>query len=123
MTVLLSVFLMISAGLEKETSSPEPAATVEMTNTLKFIPKSVIIEAGETVLWKNTSMIVHTVTCDASEATMERSVRLPEGAQPFDSGRLQSDAEFRHTFEVKGTYKYFCKPHEGANMVGIVEVK
>ena len=99
------------------------AAEVEMTNTLKFTPDTVTIEAGETVRWANTSVIVHTVTADPAEATMDGSVQLPEEAEAFDSGNMDPKATFEHTFETPGTYTYFCIPHEGVKMRGTVVVE
>ena len=104
-------------------SGGEPAATVGMTNTLEFDPDTVRVEVGETVRWTNSSIIVHTVTADPEEATTDESVRLPEAAAPFDSGDLDPKATFRHTFEVPGTYRYFCIPHEGTKMYGTVIVE
>ena len=101
----------------------EPAVEVEMTDDLRFVPGRVEVEVGETVRWVNTSVLVHTVTADPGEATMDRSVQLPDGARPFDSGRMRPDDTFEHTFEVPGTYTYFCIPHEGANMRADVVVK
>lgn len=99
------------------------AATVEMTNTLRFVPDTVRIPAGSGVRWKNTSMLVHTVTADPAEATLSGSVHLPPGASPFDSGNLAPGDSFQHTFTVPGEYVYFCQPHEGAKMRGVVLVE
>ena len=30
--------------------------------------------------------------------------------------------EYEHTFDTKGTYEYFCQPHESLGMVGTIEV-
>lgn len=103
-------------------SGDEPAATVEMTNSLTFTPDTVRIQTGETVRWKNTSVIVHTVTADPEEATKDESVTLPDSASPFDSGTMDPETSFKHTFEVPGTYRYFCTPHEGTKMYGTVIV-
>ncbi|WP_457653142.1 cupredoxin domain-containing protein [Rhodocaloribacter sp.] len=99
-----------------------PDAVVGMTNTLRFEPDTVRVPVGGTVEWRNTSLLVHTVTGDPAKATLEGSARLPEGAEPFDSGNLEPKATFRHTFTVPGTYGYFCIPHEGAKMKGVVIV-
>ena len=103
--------------------SPDVAATVEMTNQLTFTPDSVAIGVGETVEFHNTSALVHTVTGDPSRASLDASVRLPGGAEPFHSGRMKPGATFSHTFEAAGTYRYFCVPHEGAKMRGVVVVE
>lgn len=119
----LVVWSMDSGNIPNHvTETATPAATVEMTNSLNFTPDTVIIHTGETVRWKNTSLLVHTVTGDPSKKTMEISATLPEGARRFDSGNLEPNEAFEHTFTVPGTYGYFCIPHEAA-MRGIVIVK
>lgn len=104
-------------------AAQEAAATVEMTADLKFVPENLTIEAGDTVTWRNVSDVPHTVTGDASKASDEAHVQLPEGAEPFDSGFIQKDETFSHTFEVPGEYTYFCIPHEGAGMVASLTVE
>lgn len=120
--VVAVLLLFVGSSLEAQAQSPSPAVTVDMTNTLTFDPDTVRVQAGETVRWTNGSVIVHTVTADPDEATTDESVRLPEGAAPFDSGTLDPEARFEHTFEVPGTYRYFCIPHEGGKMYGTVIV-
>ena len=120
--VVAALLLFVGSSLKAQAQSSSPAATVDMTNTLTFDPDTVRVQVGETVRWVNGSVIVHTVTADPDEATTDESVRLPEGAAPFDSGTLDPEARFEHTFEVPGTYRYFCIPHEGAKMYGTVIV-
>jgi plastocyanin len=108
---------------DAESSKGSVAARVTMTTKLDFTPKRVELEKGQTVRWKNTTLLIHTVTADPDKATREGSTKLPEGAETFDSGNLKPKATFEHTFEVEGTYKYFCKPHEGAEMFGYVVVE
>ena len=96
--------------------------TIGMTNDLKFTPDTVRIKKGDTVLWENSSLLVHSVTADHDKKTEDDSVELPEGAEPFDSGLLDPDETFRYTFTTKGTYKYFCMPHEAA-MKGVIIVE
>jgi plastocyanin len=98
-------------------------AAVGMTDTLKYAPEEVTITVGQSVVWTNTSSMVHTVTADPTLAKDPSHVRLPEGAKPFDSGNLTPGATFRHTFDVPGEYVYFCIPHEAAGMVGRVNVR
>lgn len=101
----------------------DPAATVGMTNTMKFEADTVRISVGETVKWENSSLLAHTVTADPSESTVEGSAKLPDGAEPFNSGIMDPEETFSYTFESPGTYKYFCIPHEGAKMFGWVIVE
>jgi plastocyanin len=96
---------------------------VGMTNTLRYMPSEITIRLGQTVVWKNTSDMPHTVTADPALAKDANSVRLPEGAKPFNSGNMPPGAAYRHTFQVPGTYRYFCIPHEAAGMIGTVHVQ
>jgi plastocyanin len=119
--VLLALCLLCPRGTAAQTSKAD--AVVGMTNTLDFKPDTVRIPQGHTVRWENSSVIVHTVTADPADATLDESVRLPDGAAPFNSGNLDPKATFEHTFDVPGTYRYFCIPHEGTKMYGTVIVE
>ena len=41
-----------------------------------------------------------------------------EGHEPIED----TGFEYSHTFEVEGTYEYYCQPHQQAGMVGTIEV-
>ncbi|NIR59592.1 MAG: hypothetical protein GWO02_08745 [Gammaproteobacteria bacterium] len=94
-----------------------------MSNQLDFQPQRTVVEPGQTVQWKNSSLLVHTVTAVPHLAARAEHVAVPDGGEPFNSGNMEPDDTFRHTFEVPGTYRYFCIPHEGAGMVGEVVVE
>lgn len=98
------------------------AAEVGMTNRLTFTPETVRVRVGETVRWRNSSDLLHTVTADPEKVSDPANVSLPEGAAPFDSGNLEPGATFDHTFTQPGRYKYVCIPHEAAAMIGWVIV-
>ncbi|MCW9708772.1 cupredoxin domain-containing protein [Fodinibius salsisoli] len=124
--LLLAFTLHYHAGSAINTQqidSTEIAATVEMTNTMKFNPDTVIIKNGQTVQWKNSSLLAHSVTGDPSQATIKGSATLPKGADSFDSGMMDPDQTYQHTFSLPGTYQYFCIPHEGAKMYGWIIVE
>ena len=122
--LVLSLILLGTAGTEEiPEDEGKPAATVEMTNTMKFTPDTVRINTGETVLWKNTSLLAHSVTGDPSVSSIQGSAKLPKSAEAFDSGMMDPKESFRHTFKEPGTYQYFCIPHEGAKMYGWVIVE
>lgn len=97
-----------------------------------FQPRELTVPVGTEVVWLNNSDRGHTVT--AYEGA------LPDGAEFFASGGYDSESaardawqdaggkidtcgSFAHTFEVPGTYQYFCIPHEKAGMVGTVVVE
>ena len=110
------------SGPAYSASSSDVAATVGMTTTLNFDPEEITIQVGDTVEWRNKSLFTHTVTADKSLAKQPGKVRLPTGADPFNSGDIAPGEVFRHQFQVAGRYDYFCIPHEGRNMRGSVIV-
>jgi plastocyanin len=97
--------------------------TVALTDTLRFEPAVITINAGDTVKWINNARVFHTVTCDSAKAKYPVDVILPAGAEPFDSGYLRPGDRFSHTFTVPGLYRYVCTSHEGVAMIGEVHVK
>jgi hypothetical protein len=64
------------------------------------------------VTWTNTGSVQHTVTDDPSKAVNAADAAPPSGAPAWDSGPVNGDQTFSHTFTTPGTYKYFCIPHE-----------
>ncbi|MEK0084421.1 cupredoxin domain-containing protein [Benzoatithermus flavus] len=99
------------------------AAVVDMTNTFSFRPELVRIPVGGTVVWRNRSLVSHTVTIDPAKVRDRGAVSLPRGAQPFDSGSIPRGQIWPRTFVVPGTYRYVCLPHYDVfGMVGTVLV-
>ena len=82
-----------------------------------FDPVGLWVAPGQTVRWL-LHHDVHTTTAYHPEND-GHSLRIPERAEPWDSGFLvQPGAHFDVTFTVEGVYDYFCLPHEAAGMVG-----
>lgn len=91
--------------------------TVGMVTSGKvyFDPIGLAIEPGETVTFQNESGR-HSTTAYRGEIASER--RIPEDADGWNSGTFNTqDKTFEHTFEVEGSYDYFCIPHKTAGMV------
>jgi plastocyanin len=109
--------------------------TVEMTSGLKYDPETITVSVGDTVTWKNTGSVGHSVTAYED--------KIPDGAAYFASGGFDSESaardaytpgdadsgdipggeSYEHTFDTAGTYEYFCIPHESSGMKGTVEVE
>jgi plastocyanin len=100
----------------------EQPAVVDMVGT-RFAPETITVRVGQTVTWRNTSSVAHTVTADPARASNPANVELPAGAAPFDSGTIQPGSQYQYTFTTPGEYRYVCLPHEGAGMVGSVTVQ
>ena len=84
-----------------------------------FTPAVVFVEQGATVTWEINGAS-HSVTAYAEGN--DRPHRVPEGAPAWDSGLKEGGTTWERTFETAGVHNYFCKPHEGLGMVGIVVV-
>jgi plastocyanin len=78
-----------------------------------YMPGSITIKTGDKIGWINTDEEVHTVTSGLENNT--------DKGKQFDSGLLNNNQTFEHTFDKAGTYNYFCTVHP--TMTGVVNVK
>ncbi|MGH7042824.1 MAG: plastocyanin/azurin family copper-binding protein [Acetobacteraceae bacterium] len=85
-----------------------------------FDPIGILIAPGQAVRWVCEAN-VHTTTAYHPK-NGDHSLRIPETAQPWDSGYLLPGKSFEVTLTAEGVYDYFCKPHEMAGMVGRIVV-
>src|SRR3972149_4758327 len=76
-----------------------------------FIPSSVSIMKGDTVVWSNDDTAAHTVTSGSP-------ANGPSGM--FDSSLLIGGKSFEHTFDSSGSVDYFCMVHPW--MTGSIQV-
>lgn len=94
---------------------------------LEYDPEELTVSVGDTVVWGFPSEN-HNVCCVPADSDL---VELPTAAEPFASydddsapfETVESGGTYEHTFETPGTYVYVCTPHEGAGMVGTIEVR
>jgi plastocyanin len=99
-----------------ETVTPQPTTTstgssddvtrIAMQDD-RFGPKSITVNAGQTVTWVNKGADWHSV------ASYDGSFSVAQVA-PGDT--------FTHTFETPGIYKYICKHHARQGMIGEIIV-
>ncbi|MFB6106756.1 MAG: plastocyanin/azurin family copper-binding protein [Halobacteriaceae archaeon] len=112
------------AEVRQISDGPAEEATVEMTMLSEedpvFAPEVAWVKPGGSVTWKNVDEEEHTATAYA--AANDDPQRIPDGASAWDSGRLETDATYTQTFDTEGVYDYYCVPHEGLGMVGVVIV-
>jgi len=103
-------------------TAPVAQGTVGMTD-MGFVPAAITVNAGDKVVWKNSSTVIHNVVDDASKALSVVDVKLPSGVRPFDSGMLQPGQSYSRVFTEPGVYRYVCTLHEGSGMKGVVIVR
>jgi plastocyanin len=98
---------VFAAGCGGSGESSEPVATTEVTMAKSYVfePKTIEIEAGETVTWTNDDNFTHTVQVDGQE-----------------DHEVEQGESVSITFDTPGTYHYVCTLHE-QDMEGDVIVK
>ena len=122
------VLMKLTPQVTQDSQQTAPATgagniiAVEMNDNLRFAPSEITIKTGDTVEWRNTGSVRHTVTADPGRAPGSKNIALPAGAETFDSGWMKGGQVFRYTFSEPGVYRYICLPHEGARMFGTVIV-
>ena len=86
---------IVAVDAASPTPTATPAAVID-TKDFAYIDDTVTIKVGESVLFKNSDSVGHTVAADDKS---------------FDSGDMPTGATFAHTFEKPGTYAYTCAYH------------
>ncbi|HET7410546.1 MAG TPA: plastocyanin/azurin family copper-binding protein [Paracoccaceae bacterium] len=124
--------LAIGGGLLATLAAPRLALardreTIEMRGTARgehvwFAPYGLAVAPGTVVRFVNLDAgNSHTATT-YHPAILDRPLRIPQGAEPWDSDYLLPDESFEVTLTVPGVYDYYCQPHEFAGMVGRIVV-
>jgi len=89
--------------------------------SLVFIPAEFTVAAGEEIVFKNNAGFPHNVVFD------EDSVPPGVDASAISMAEEELLEAPGDTYKVKltekGTYSFYCTPHQGAGMVGKVTVK
>jgi plastocyanin len=89
-------------------TSGETKPVVVDVRSLRYARGRIEVEVGTTVEWRNRDPLAHTVTADS-------------GA--FDSGNLEPEARWSHTFTTPGTFSYHCTPHPHMKATVVVRPK
>jgi plastocyanin len=124
----LAAALMLPSGARAQKAAPSSVndvAVIRMTSNaegsvVRFDPGGLLIRPGQTVRWECVEN-VHT-TAAYHPDNDRHSLRIPEGAKPWNSDYLMPGETFEVTLTVEGVYDYFCAPHEMAGMVGRIVV-
>ena len=94
-----------SASVGSVATGPADKTVTEMS-TQKFDPAAVTVKVGQTVAWKNTDTVTHTVTF--------------AGHDDISNNSMDAGQTFEVKFTVPGSYAYTCTIHSG--MTGAVTV-
>ncbi|HEX5505410.1 MAG TPA: plastocyanin/azurin family copper-binding protein [Thermomicrobiales bacterium] len=104
------------------TASRRASVVITMTDDARFAPASVTVAPGTTITWENASAMQHNVSTDPRKALDQAHAVVPAGVSPWDSGLLDPGQYWSRTFDVLGTYVYYCQPHEALGMIGRITV-
>ncbi|WP_417600357.1 cupredoxin domain-containing protein [Pararhodobacter oceanensis] len=105
----------------------QPVEVIEMRGTARgervwFRPYGLSVAPGTTVRFVNRDAgNGHTATAYHPD-NFDRTSRIPDAAEAWDSGFLLPDESFDVTLSAPGVYDYYCLPHEMAAMVGRIVV-
>jgi plastocyanin len=64
---------------------------------MEFVPATVEVAVGDTIVWTNEDIVPHTVTSTAPPT--------------FDSAGIESKKQWQHTVTVTGDFPYVCTFH------------
>lgn len=106
LSTITCLFLLFSVQLH---ASPD---TVEMQDDI-FVPDTITITEGDTIIWVNTGNNVHTAT-SGTNCTQDGY---------FDSGNIQAGGTYMFEFDTTGEIPYYCIPHCQGGMTGHITVE
>jgi manganese oxidase len=99
-------------AVKPESSSSGQSQNLVSMSEFKFRPESLNVFTGDTVTWVNKGTFPHTTTSGVNGK--------PDGL--WASADLPRGKSFSYVFTRPGTYPYFCMPHHGLGMKGVVVV-
>ena len=126
---ILAILDRLILDLGAQEDSQENIIDIRIVNTYRigrwyFDPVGVYLKPGQKVRWICTKWGGSVTAFHPSHLNHE--LRIPQSAEPFDSGRLIQGvtprARFEWVFEEEGTYDYFSRHHENLGAVGRIVV-
>ncbi|XP_051150937.1 plastocyanin-like [Andrographis paniculata] len=89
--------------------------------SLVFVPKEAEVAAGEQINFVNNAGFPHNVVFDEDEVPAGVDVsKISMDEQDLLNGPGE---KYSVTLTEKGSYSYYCSPHQGAGMAGKITVK
>lgn len=125
-TLMLGGGLLVTLAASRNLAAAEPAL-IEMSGTARgekvwFAPTGIAIAPGATLRFENRDRVNSHTSTSYHPDLFDRPLRIPQDAEPWDSGFLMPGEHFALTLTKPGVYDYYCQPHEYAGMVGRIVV-
>ncbi len=92
---LLSAALPGAGTWAVEEPAAQPRTHTVLIKGFKFVPPTLEVNAGDTVIWRNEDIAPHTATAE----------------KIFDSGQLNKGESWRYVAKTQGSFSYICDFH------------
>uniref|UniRef100_A0A7N0V3N8 Plastocyanin n=1 Tax=Kalanchoe fedtschenkoi TaxID=63787 RepID=A0A7N0V3N8_KALFE len=87
---------------------------------LAFVPDAFSVAPGEQIVFKNNAGFPHNIVFDEDEVPV--GVDVSKISMNEEDLLNAAGETYTVTLSEKGTYSFYCSPHQGAGMVGKVTV-
>ena len=98
--LIYGMALFIAGALGLQSTAAKPRTHTVAIRGMNYVPPSLTVNVGDTVVWKNEDTVPHTAT---------------DRGKSFDSGSIVSGASWSYVVNKKGTYSYYCTFHPNMN--------
>lgn len=102
---------------DEQATRSENQVIVGPNSKYVYEPETMTVDVGETVTWTWDSNN-HNVVVDEQPADADWEGTDGGASETYDEGYA-----YEYTFDVPGTYSYYCSPHEGMGMIAEVVVE
>jgi plastocyanin len=99
LTFGMALFVLAGA-LDLHSVEAKPRTHTVTIRGMNYLPPTLTVDVGDTVVWKNEDMVPHTVT---------------DRGKSFESRSIVSGASWSYVANKKGTYSYYCTFHPNMN--------
>lgn len=96
----------VVTGVARAGEKPAAQMQTVVIHGFRYAPAVVTANVGDTIVWKNTDIVSHTVTAE-------------DGS--FNSGKIAPGTTWKLVAKKRGTHAYRCTPHP--NMHGTLVVQ
>jgi plastocyanin len=95
-TLLVTAICVFGLQRPLARSTVVPQTHTVSIKGFKFVPDTLTVNAGDTIVWKNEDNVTHTATAEG---------------RAFDSRNIPYGASWDYVADRKGTYPYVCTRH------------
>ena len=88
--------------------NPPPGAKTVAIRDFSFVPETLTVKVGTTVVWSNSGPSAHTTTSD-SAVWNSGTLTPPSGGNIY--GGATAGGTFQYKFTKAGVYRYHCSIH------------